>query len=445
MASDEIAQSISLLDDVADLAKFDQGRVLHIHPQLVPLESFGKKILEEMPAARPGVETILELCPVNEALGTGPAMAMTDPQVLRRVLLHLLNNAIHVTEFGTVKFCIGYKNNRLTFSVSDTGPGLEMPDDAADGDLPVIFQRYHRELLPEESLDLTMTTNLRDKIEEGINTRKKTGLGIGLSLTYHLVQSLGGELRCTSKKGEGSKFQFSLARNATFNISIPTNNPLIPATIVKSKPSAVDALWKANMFGSAEKPVSMPSDDDTKSMSTMNSSLLGDITPTSEAKTVLSTDIPYSFEMPIDVVPQVLPSSLATQGFRCEDPPSILVVEDTTTCAKMLCRLLSQIKCATKWAENGKVAVDILREATPGTYDLILMDLRMPVMDGFEATRIIKHELGLTIPVVALTGDDNDDNREVAVGIGFDAFHGKPMKRSDIMAVVKEFTGYEVL
>jgi PAS domain S-box-containing protein len=444
MAADQIAQSMGLLNDVADLAKFDQGGVLHIQPELISLESFGKKLLNEMPPTRPGVDAVLELC-TKELSGAGPSMAATDPKVLRRVLLHLLNNAVHLTESGSVKLGIGYKNSRLTFSVTDTGPGLEMPDDAAEGDLPLIFQRYHKEFVPEEAINLTMASNLRDKIEEEINTHTKNGLGIGLSLTYHLVQSLGGELRCTSSKGQGARFYFSLARNATYNTSVPLTPSLVTVTITRSVAAPRVASAAMLLRGDNDKSTPDAIDDDTCSMSHSgySTSSIGESHGYSQRKSDRS-DIPSSFEMPTEVVPQVLPHSLASEGVKCADPPSILVVEDTATCAKMLCRLLTQIKCATKWAKDGKEAVDILREATPGTYDLVLMDLRMPVMDGFEATKIIKGELGLTIPVVALTGDENEETRKLGAEIGFDDFHGKPMKRDKILAVVKKFTGYEV-
>jgi CheY-like chemotaxis protein len=450
MASDQIAQSMTLLNDVADLAKFDQGGVLHIRPELVSLESFAKQVLNEMPVTLPGVAAVLEICP-QDMQEQGPSMATTDPTVLRRVLHHLWNNAAQLTESGSVKLGMGYKNKRLTFSVTDTGPGLEMPAGAADGDLPLIFQRYHTQVMPEEAMNLTVASNLRDRIEEEINTHTKNGLGISLSLTYHLVQSLGGELRCISSKGNGAKFQFSLARNATFNTSVPLTPTLVAATITRPvalKRNSVSKLIKRTKSGSDnDGRIAAPSDDDTISITTINASFSsdgGESQANLHPKTDRSTAPPSSFDMPKEVVSQVPASSLASEGVKCADPPSILVVEDTATCAKMLCRLLSQIKCATKWAKDGKEAVDILREATPGTYDLILMDLRMPVMDGFEATKIIKGELGLTIPVVALTGDDNEETRKMGEEVGFDAFHGKPMKRNDILAVVKKFTGYEV-
>jgi PAS domain S-box-containing protein len=230
LADDQISQSVDLLEDISDMAKFDQGAVLHVKPEVVDLEQFGREMLKLVPlTSKKSVTAVLDLRQQEDMKGDGPALAVTDRKVLRRLLRHLLNNAMDVTLTGTVSLGIGYKNQRLTFSVTDTGPGLEMPQNATEGDLPVIFQRYHQELLPEDTAqpNLTRASSIREKIEKSINNHKKTGMGIGLSLTYHLVQALGGEIRCTSTMGVGTKFQFSLPQKVSLNTTIPPKMSLV--------------------------------------------------------------------------------------------------------------------------------------------------------------------------------------------------------------------------
>jgi CheY-like chemotaxis protein len=126
------------------------------------------------------------------------------------------------------------------------------------------------------------------------------------------------------------------------------------------------------------------------------------------------------------------------------DPTSILVVEDTAMCAKLLCMSLKKARCwVITWVDNyGQKAVDLLRASSPGNYSLILMDLRMPVMDGLTATAVIKKELKLDIPVIALTGDTSQDVKSQCESIGFSEFCGKPMKKDHLLNVIEKYTGY---
>jgi CheY-like chemotaxis protein len=124
-----------------------------------------------------------------------------------------------------------------------------------------------------------------------------------------------------------------------------------------------------------------------------------------------------------------------------QNSPLVLVVEDTPVCARLLCTILRQFKCTTKWVENGQEALDELRES-PEIYSLVLMDLRMPVMDGLTATRIIKVDLKLTVPIVALTGESGSQIQEDCKDIGFDDFFNKPLKKAQLIKLVEVHTGY---
>ena len=101
---------------------------------------------------------------------------------------------------------------------------------------------------------------------------------------------------------------------------------------------------------------------------------------------------------------------------------------------------LKKMKCSTQRAENGNIAVDLLRNSMPGTFDMVLMDLRMPVMDGLEATKLIRTELQLPdLPVVALTGEMSADIRGECERIGFDDFFQKPVKKDKLQELVGKY------
>ena len=109
---------------------------------------------------------------------------------------------------------------------------------------------------------------------------------------------------------------------------------------------------------------------------------------------------------------QVMHSTKQYPGVAPGARPLVLVVEDTDVSASLLCMHLRNLNCTSHRAENGEVAISMLRSApAPNMYSLVLMDLRMPVMDGFEATRIIKGSNACNIPVVALTGETSEEYR----------------------------------
>jgi CheY-like chemotaxis protein len=81
------------------------------------------------------------------------------------------------------------------------------------------------------------------------------------------------------------------------------------------------------------------------------------------------------------------------------------------------------------------IAVDKLRNAPPGDYDLVLMDLRMPEMDGLTATKILKQEMKLSVPIIALTAETSASIRTECQEIGFDDFYSKPLKRDSLKDV----------
>lgn len=100
----------------------------------------------------------------------------------------------------------------------------------------------------------------------------------------------------------------------------------------------------------------------------------------------------------------------------------------------------AQLKCSTQRAENGRIAIDILKNSLPGTFDMVLMDLRMPVMDGLTATKLIREELKKNdLPILALTGERRCDIETECDGIGFTDFYQKPLPKKKLEDLVKQY------
>jgi PAS domain S-box-containing protein len=379
-ASIHIDNAVVLIDDISDLARLDQGGSFKINNEIIVLKDFGKEVLSMLPIpVVTNVEIALELT------GGGPTFLTCDSRILKKILRHLLENAVNVTEHGSITLRIGHQENRCVFTIIDSGPGitLNVPAHREDNSLPPIFQRYHQELLPEEILDFEQVTTLRDKIEAGINSHRNVSMGIGLSLTYHLVQALGGNLRYSSTPGR-TQFWFSLPQSF---------EELAPERIILKNPGKRDIHGhNVHHEPGAESTISK--------------------------------------------------ASIACNRLKVMDPPSVLVVEDDKTCAKLLCMSLQKVNCSATWAENGLEAVHILKSSVPGMYSLVIMDLRMPVMDGLTATKVIKKELKIDIPVIALTGDAGNDTKSQCEEIGFDEYCNKPMKRAKLLDIIQKYTGY---
>jgi PAS domain S-box-containing protein len=397
--AENITNAVNMADDIIILARLDQGAELEVKKENVDIRELGKEALGSVRVAFSNAQLSFEQ---NEGC---PSMISTDKKTLTRILRQLLANAVTaISEGGIVKLSIGYENGHCTFTVIDSGHGFEMKEtySGSSDSLPPIFQRYHHELLPEDIVDFEEASSLRSRIEESVSSHRKNSIGIGLSLSYFLVQALGGELRCSSAIGQSTKFWFSL----------PVPEPL-PGAIQEPTPD-YDSKEEISPSGTGYCHVK-------------------EVTP--EKMTVK--------ELPQEILlPQVPKANIAQFGLTAMDRPSVLVVEDTALCAKLLCKALGTFQCSSSWAANGQEAVDMLRSSTPNLYDLILMDLRMPVLDGLGATEIIKNELKLTTPVVALTAETNNDIRAECSEVGFDDFCTKPLKRDQLKQVIQKHTGY---
>jgi signal transduction histidine kinase/ActR/RegA family two-component response regulator len=423
-ATEHIMSAVVLIDDISDLARLDRGLDFEINKEWIALSNLGESAVA-LVQAKKNVQ-------INFHLSEGtPACLYSDAKLLQKVLRHLLDNAVQVTEHGIVTLKIGQEDKRCSVTVviaeagsiaaDEPGAGAGVGPDTADTQLPAIFQRYHQVLLPEETLSMDEATSLRDAIERGVGSLSESLIGIGLSLSYHLVLALGGVIRYSSQSGL-TKFWFSLPFE---NEMEPPSEPTGDISTIHERFATLD--MKSFQQGPVA-PVLVPASKELAVSSDQEQ--VGDGRP-----------IKFYREQTITPVPVPM-KSIACSGLKATDPPSILVVEDTAMCAKLLCMMLRKARCSTTWVDNGQKAVDLLRNSMPGMYSLILTDLRMPVMDGLTATTIIKKELKITIPVIALSGETSADVKNQCEEIGFAEFCNKPMKRDQLLDIIEKYTGY---
>lgn len=451
-AVDTVTTSTRMVADVSDLARFDEGSSLKIHKARVDLRNVGMEAIENirfndlrLRGGDDGITVSLNL------IGEGGLNSISsDRSVLLRIFAHLMENAVReVGPGGNVTLQVTSSRSNgpsgegvVLVEVIDDGKGLpsgtclengvDVTVSADGSDLrPLPCHRYviggNRKVAenPDELV------KARAKMEAGLRDLKQNGVGVGLPLSYHLVRMLGGDLRHDSTRATGTRIWFALPVDKDDKMEEDNEGLLRSETILKKGPMpmqiqfTMDQSNKRRREEDAEFGTFVSSDGSTDGSMATSPSTSDDTEMTPEPKKKKS---------------EPAPEAVAKCGVKASMPFSVLIVEDTDICARILAMQLKKMGCSTQRAENGRIAVDLLSESMLGTFDMVLMDLRMPVMDGLEATKMIRNELKMTkLPILALTGEMSDDIRKECDEIGFTEFFKKPLPKKNLQMLVDKY------
>ncbi len=416
---------LALINDILDLSKIEAGKM-----ELF-LESFNvEHMLDEINST---VDTLVKKKSNKFVLDfVSPLGDMnTDLTKVRQALFNLISNAAKFTENGTVTLAAIRKttDNRewIEFHVSDTGIGI--PEDK----LEILFDEF---------------TQADDS-----TTRNYGGTGLGLAITKRFCEMMGGTISIKSQLGEGS----------TFTICLPAELSAA-AEKEESAEAATEAVKSSltELVSQSSSPESSPNkilviDDDPDMRDLMTKSLLKEgyevVTASSGEEglslakewhpAVITLDVlmpqvdgwkvlkslksdPQTREIPVIMLTMMSDKSMglslgATEYLtkpvdrdhllqilnRCcpaKSTKPILILEDDTTMREMLCRTLTKEGWEVREAENGKVALELIRHEVPG---MILLDLMMPIMDGFTFLKELrKEDRWRDIPVIVITSKD---------------------------------------
>ena len=381
---------LGLINDILDLSKIEAGR-LELFVSDFSVDSV-LDVLENV--AKPSAEKN-----GNEVLfDRGPDLGdmRSDETRLRQSLLNLISNATKFTEQGRVTVATAVDHvdgiDWISFAVSDTGIGM------SDEQMAKIFD------------DFTQA--------EAETTAKFGGTGLGLSITKQLVEMMGGELSVDSKVGEGSTFSIRVPRTVPEDFSIDSGgNFSVEGTstegegkvvlIIDDEPSAHDIL-KRKLAGSPYRLVSAMDGHQGLSLARdlkPDLILLDILMPDKDGWTVLGElkEFDETREIPIIIVSMMDDDhsavALGADAFMTKPVDrdqlilkiesifgqslvgrKALVVDDDAQARDILCRTLAQCGLEVEEAENGAIAFGKVSEG----YDLVILDLSMPVMDGFE-------------------------------------------------------------
>lgn len=395
-----------------------------------------------------------------------PRLLCGDSLRLEQVLMNLLSNAIKFTPKGKITLTITDQNSTpetayLTFSVSDTGVGISKSQQKR------LFQAFSQ-------ADLS-------------TTRLYGGTGLGLSIASHLVTLMGGHLQCVSASGKGSLFEFSLAlprqsQSDSADQSLEGKTVLLIENQLSYTERLTDYLIHFGMqvtgVDSAEQALgllSLPSQQNfdlillaSQFLETETDALITDIQALSSSSgshlMVLGVEqiaahsgptrktVARTLYLPItqsSLYAQLLSefqldgaSSLSAAPTLQAKTGQILLVEDNEVNREIARNILELEGYQVTLAGNGREAVDYLKADLPDCrYDLVLMDLHMPIMDGYQATQLIRENLGLELPIIAMTADVITGVRERVLAIGMNDYLSKPIVIDAFTAMLSRWMG----
>lgn len=464
---------LKIINDILDFSKVEAGR---LELDMLPFElreTLGNTVQTlALRAHEKGIELLCEVCPdVPDAL-------VGDPARLWQIVINLVGNAVKFTEHGEIALLVEVEEHAaesvaLRFTVRDTGIGIAFDKQAA------LFR-------PFVQADSSMT-------------RKYGGTGLGLAISARLSQLMGGRIWFESEPGQGSQFHFT----ARFELQKEAlvKRPLLPphrleglrVLIVDDNATnrrilrAMLAHWRM-----------MPAEAEggRSGLNTMRTAatsrapfhliLLDVMMPDMDGFAVLEQlrrepeiDRPAilmlsSADCPGDIararelgasaylIKPVRPSDLLDTimtALRLPTEPAeareavarpvtpagpvlkILVAEDNPVNQRLAVRILEKAGHLVKTANNGQEA---LNQVSQEAFDVLLMDVQMPQMDGFEATAEIRRReqgTGRHLPIVAMTAHALKGDREKCLAAGMDAYVAKPIQRPELFAAITAATG----
>jgi len=456
---------LTIINDILDYSKIEVGK---LEIERYPFDL--RRCLEEamdLISADAGEKNINLAYFIDDSV---PASLVGDVTRLRQILVNLLSNAIKFTDRGEVVITVSAlalddQRHEISCAVRDTGIGI------AEDKLATLFQSFTQ--------------------VDASTTRKYGGTGLGLAISRRLTEMMGGRMWVESQVGGGSTFHFTVVAEAAgsqlassylqeFSSALAGKRALIVddnstnrRILVKQTltwgmlPSAaasgieaLDFIRHGHAFDVGILDMSMPEMDglalaleirkhrDPQALplvmltSVANQRGKDDKLACAAFAAYLNKPIKPSALLdvmlhamriaPISAAPQLPVSAPAKLAETL--PLSILVAEDNTVNQKVVQQLLAHLGYRADVVASGVEVLDALERQS---YDVILMDVQMPEMDGLEATRRLKARFGQAAPrVIAMTASAMLGDREKCLAAGMDAYVSKPVELDQVRAVL---------
>jgi PAS domain S-box-containing protein len=455
---------LTIIDDILDFSKIEAG-ALELEHQPFGLRDCVESALDIV-AASAAARRLDLACLVDP---NAPPALVGDSTRLRQILVNLLTNAVKFTDEGEVVLSVACERSSsgdglflLRFAVRDTGIGI--PAERMDR----LFQSFSQ--------------------VDASTTRRYGGTGLGLAISKRLSEMMGGTMWAESRVGTGSTFHFTVTLEGAPS---PIELTRHPAELAGKRVLVVDdhaanrevvrrqcAAWgmmardtgspnealawvrRGDPFDIAVLDMQMPEVDglalacEIRRSRTARELPLVLLTSLGRRKEDLEADVEFAAYLTKPIKASALYNALvAVFGGRVEEPSAsapeeaisagaeerpplrILLAEDNEVNRKLALLVLEKLGYSADVAVNGMEALDALRR---GRYDVVLMDVEMPVMDGLEAARRIHREWpgGARPRIVAMTANAMQGDRETCLAAGMDDYLSKPIRPHELAAAL---------
>jgi len=460
---------LAIINDILDLSKIEAGELsfdpLDFDPELIAFE------VCELIAPRIGSKPVELLCRIADEV---PAFVHSDPTRFRQVLLNLVGNAVKFTEEGEIELALTVEEEEdervmLHVSVRDTGIGV--PPEKQD----IIFRPFQQ--------------------ADGSTTRRYGGTGLGLAICRQIAEKMEGRVWMESKLGGGSTLHFlawmgkaerperrehnpeTLAGRRVLFVDDNQQSRDILAHVLSREgmeiatladphqaiPLLTESRDAGRPFDVCILDLHMPEmsgDSLAQAIRLLPQPLSSIPLLALSSATVRRSELhrvsgfdghlikPASRGRLLKMLERLLSPSRTQEAKELITPQTILeeakhsvrilLVEDNPVNQKLATFMLSKAGYKLTVAGNGEEAVRVFTE-NPGAFDLIFMDVQMPVMDGFEATREIRRQGFKEIPIIAMTAESMQGDRERCLEAGMDDYVSKPIKRELVFRMVRRY------
>ena len=458
---------LGLINDILDMSRIESGRV-EVQPEDCNLSELVHSLIHIIQPQITAKQQSFQI----DAIQIQNEDVLADKLKINQILINLLSNAIKYTQStGTINFTISQHKSikpgfaKYEFRVKDNGMGM------SEEFLKHIFDPFEREATSTKS---------------GIQ-----GTGLGMTITKKMVELMGGNISVTSKKNEGSEFIVTLDLKIVEEVnSIPlTNLEGMHALIVDDDFHTCDSLTEMlNKIGMRSEWTTSPREAIFRTRKAINDSdpfdvyvvdwLMPELNGIETVRQIrkLAGDLPpiiiltaYDYSDIIDeakaagatgfctkpLFPSDLKKALSRVTGHADEKEvadelsetsfngkRVLLVEDIEVNREIAKMILSEMELEIDDAPDGNDAVEMFKKSPPNYYDAVLMDIQMPTMNGYDATRAIRNlprADSKTVPIIAMTANAFDEDKNNVLEAGMNDHIAKPLDIAKLLATLKKY------